>query len=53
MWTGEGGGEAEGRDEDQGDDPPGHEDHGDGLVLPEPEKIVIMRFEQRKGWSVQ
>ena len=35
MWAGEGGGEAEGRDEDQGDDPPGHEDHGDGLVLPE------------------
>ena len=33
MWAGEGGGE--GRDQDQGDDPPGHEDHGDGLELPE------------------
>ena len=35
MRAGEGGGEAEGRDEDQGDDPPCHEDHSDGPVLPE------------------
>ena len=35
VRAGEGGGKAEGRDEDQGDNPPGREDHGDGLELPE------------------
>lgn len=33
MWAGEGGEEAEGGDEDQGENPPGHDD--DGHALPE------------------
>ena len=56
MRAGEGGGEAEGGDQHQGEDPVDHGDHGDHTALPGNREhgensLYFMRFEQSKGMA--